>query len=202
MPQDPPTPHQRDTLWEHIRGSIDAGYGLVANIVAPPSNYPRASYTSTISPAYHGGTVYHYVAVMGYARDAAGVAHVWVADSGFSPYGYWCTLAQLASLIPPKGYAYPADALTRTRTGGLFMSLPPERQEDLARKIDAIHHELTTRFRSRAEDPLTGEQSTFEDTLVGYTLEADKKLEALTAVRLPGLQKTVDALTTLFKSPK
>lgn len=104
MPNDPPSAAQTDVLWEHVTNSINAGYGVVANIVAPPSNYPRAVAPSTISPAYAGGTVYHYIAVMGWRDD--GVRKVWVADSGFSPYGYWLSLNQLASLIPPKGYCY------------------------------------------------------------------------------------------------
>ena len=106
MPNDPPTSAQRDRLWQHLTGSIDAGYGLVANIVAPPNNYPRPSYKSTQALQYSGGTVYHYVAAMGYAIDGNGVKHVWIADSGFKPYGSWVTFAQLATLIPPKGYAY------------------------------------------------------------------------------------------------
>ncbi|MGW5147513.1 C39 family peptidase [Rhodococcus koreensis] len=101
MRDDPPTPLQVDRLWQDIRSSIDAGFGVSVNIVAPPSNYPRGV-KGSVSPAYSGGTVYHYVAVMGY--DDAEEA-VWVADSGFRPFGYWCSLAQLSSLIPPKGYA-------------------------------------------------------------------------------------------------
>lgn len=106
MPNDPPKAEEREALWGHVTASIDSGYGLVANIVAPPSNYPRASYKSTINLKYSGGTVYHYVAVMGYATDKYGQRHVWIADSGFSPYGSWITFEQLATLIPPKGYAY------------------------------------------------------------------------------------------------
>ena len=106
MPNDPPTSAQRERLWQHLAGSIDAGYGLAVNIVAPPNNYPRPSYTSTQALAYSGGTVYHYVAAMGYAIDGNGVKHVWLADSGFRPYGSWVTFSQFATLIPPKGYAY------------------------------------------------------------------------------------------------
>ena len=106
MPNDPPTSAQRDRLWQHLTGSIDAGYGMVVNIVAPPNNYPRPSYTSTQALQYSGGTVYHYVAAMGYAIDGNGVKHVWIADSGFAPYGSWVTFSQFATLIPPKGYAY------------------------------------------------------------------------------------------------
>lgn len=104
MPNDPPRGDQKERLWNDIVASINAGHGVVANIVAPPSNYPRAVSPSTISPAYKGGTVYHYIALMGYSTH--GQRKVWVADSGFTPYGYWISFDQLATLIPPKGYAY------------------------------------------------------------------------------------------------
>ncbi|MGW8592561.1 glycoside hydrolase family 19 protein [Dietzia sp. NPDC055877] len=52
---DPPTAAQRDTVWAHVTGSIDAGCEMVANIVAPPGNYPRGSNTSTISPPTPAG---------------------------------------------------------------------------------------------------------------------------------------------------
>ncbi|MGW1740444.1 C39 family peptidase [Nocardia sp. NPDC001965] len=100
MPNDPPTDSQVETLWTDIRRSIDAGYGVIANIVAPPGNFPRGV-KGSVSPAYSGSTVYHYIALMGY--DLAARA-VWVADSGFWPYGYWIALEQLGTLIPPKGY--------------------------------------------------------------------------------------------------
>ncbi|MCK8671013.1 C39 family peptidase, partial [Rhodococcus sp. HM1] len=103
MPADPPTSAQKDRLWADITASINGGRGVVANIVAPPPNYPKAVAPSTISPAYSGGDVYHYVAVMGYADTD--IRRVWIADSGFAPYGYWCSFDQLTSLIPPKGYA-------------------------------------------------------------------------------------------------
>lgn len=106
MPNDPPTAAQREKLWQHIKASVDAGFGVAANIVAPPSNYPRPSYTSAQHLQYQGGTVYHYVALMGYAVDSKGGRHVWWADSGFAPYGCWVSLEQTATLIPPKGYAY------------------------------------------------------------------------------------------------
>lgn len=106
MPNDPPNAAQKNTLWANIVNSIDGGHGVVANIVAPPSNYPRPSYKSGTRLEYRGGTVYHFVALMGYATDSRGVKHVWLADSGFPPYGCWITFEQLASLIPPKGYAY------------------------------------------------------------------------------------------------
>ncbi|MGI5222164.1 C39 family peptidase [Nocardia sp. CA-290969] len=104
MPNDPPTHAQRDRLWQHITASIDAGWGVIANIVAPVDNYPRGVKGST-SPAYGGGKVFHYFAVMGYDDVARAV---WVADSGFRPFGYWLAFDQLCTLIPPKGYAYAA----------------------------------------------------------------------------------------------
>ena len=103
------TQAQRDTLWEHLVRSINAGRGVAANIIAPPTNYPRAAYTSDTSLRYGGGTVYHYIALMGVAEDSAG-RYVWWADSGFSPYGCWITLEQTASLIAGKGYAWPYDS--------------------------------------------------------------------------------------------
>jgi predicted chitinase len=104
MPNDPASPAQREDLWEDVRDSVDAGYGVVANIVAPPNNYPRGV-NGSVSPQYGGGTVYHYFAIMGYS-DKGGARAFWVADSGFAPYGYWCSLEQMSTLIPPKGYAY------------------------------------------------------------------------------------------------
>ncbi|WP_052313667.1 C39 family peptidase [Nocardia thailandica] len=100
---DPAAPEQVERLWRDIVASIEAGFGVVANIVAPVDNYPRGV-RGSVSPSYSGGTVYHYIAVMGYS-DEDGARSVWIADSGFRPFGYWLSFAQLATLIPPKGYA-------------------------------------------------------------------------------------------------
>ncbi|MFC0314476.1 C39 family peptidase [Gordonia phosphorivorans] len=104
-PKDPPTAALKDQLWNHLRASIDAGFGMVANIVSPPSNRWRLAKPSTVAPNYGSVTVWHYVAIMGYS-DVGGVRKVWVADPGFAPHGWWATLDSLASLIPPKGYSY------------------------------------------------------------------------------------------------
>jgi predicted chitinase len=106
MPNDPPTQAQKDKLWADIVRSIDAGYGVVMNFVAPPSNYPRGVDDSP-NPSYGGGTIYHYVPAMGY-NDGDGDPSqraVYIADPGFSPHGYWISFDQCATLIPPKGYA-------------------------------------------------------------------------------------------------
>ena len=63
MPNDPPSPAQRERLWRDLVRSIDAGWGVIMNWVAPPWNYARGV-KGSISPAYHGGWVYHYVAAM------------------------------------------------------------------------------------------------------------------------------------------
>lgn len=148
MPQDPPTGDQKQRLWVDIQTSINAGHGVVANIVAPADNYPRAVYPSTISPAYAGGTVYHYIALMGYRDD--GQRKVWVADSGFSPFGYWITLDQLATLIPPKGYAYStAPPLTPKQEEGFLMALTHEEQyevlhtvRDLKKRVEKVEADV------------------------------------------------------------
>ncbi|MDI3403643.1 C39 family peptidase [Streptomyces cavernicola] len=96
MPDDPPTQAQKDLLWSDIVADVDHGYPIVANIVAPPGNQP---------PGYPSDqTVYHYFTVIGY-DDVQGT--VLIADP--ASFGgnqiYWLSFAQLASLIPPKGYA-------------------------------------------------------------------------------------------------
>lgn len=161
MPNDPPSPDQRDRLWADITGSINAGFGVIANIVAPPSNYPRAVAPSTISPAYSGGTVYHYFAVMGYS-DVGGRRY-WIADSGFSPFGYWISHDQLATLIPPKGYAY-STAQPEDTTMGF--------NDEDRRMLREVHRELTQLLPSRSayrttDDPI--------DTMAGLVINTDAR---------------------------
>jgi len=105
MPNDPPTKAQRDTLRRNIIRSIDTGYGVIVNIVSPPNNRFRPTKGSTRFLYPQWGTIWHYVAVMGYDDDQDAY---WVADPGFSPHGGWVTGDSLATLIPPKGYAYSA----------------------------------------------------------------------------------------------
>lgn len=108
---EPVSDAQVERLWKDIVRSIDAGRGVVLNFESPPWNRPRASYTSNVQPAWGGNyTIYHYVAGMGYAIDDKGDRHIWIADPGFRPFGYWVTLEQAAKLIVPHAYAYAADA--------------------------------------------------------------------------------------------
>lgn len=102
LPQDPPSQSQKDKLWADLTNSINGGYGLVMNWVAPPANYPKGIKGSP-NPSYGGGVVYHYVSCMGYDDNPAQRA-CWIADSGFQPFEYWCSFDQVATLIPPKGY--------------------------------------------------------------------------------------------------
>lgn len=99
-----PTPVQSDQLWTNVVGSINSGHGVVFNWDAPPDNYP-VGVKGSVSPSYGGGEVMHYVACMGY-DDTPGARALWIADPGFSPFEYWISFDQAASLIPPKGYAY------------------------------------------------------------------------------------------------
>ena len=99
MPNDPPTPGQRDQLWRDLTRSIDNGFPFVANIVAPPSNHP---------PGYpNDRTIYHYFTVIGYNGETR---QAYIADP--ASFGgnqkYWLSFDQLATLIPPKGYTGPA----------------------------------------------------------------------------------------------
>jgi hypothetical protein len=95
MPNDPPSPAQHDQLWRDVVLGVDAGFPIVANIVAPPSNHP---------PGYPNETIFHYFTAIGYNPNTR---EVYIADpANFSGNSqYWLTLDKLASLIPPKGYS-------------------------------------------------------------------------------------------------
>ncbi|RZQ63850.1 C39 family peptidase [Amycolatopsis suaedae] len=95
MPNDPPTQAQRDLLWRDIVLDVDKGYAIVANIVAPANNHP---------PGYPNYTVYHYFTIIGYNAENSTVKIADSANFGGNQI-YWLTFNQLATLIPPKGYA-------------------------------------------------------------------------------------------------
>lgn len=143
MPHDPPKADEKELLWKRIVGSINGNVGVAANIWVPPSNYPKASYKSTQNLQYSGGFVMHYLCVMGYAVDEAGVRHVWLADSGFAPYGSWITFSQFATLIPPREYAYAADWQGSTEIASKEDDMTP----DQAKKLDHIYNQLTGSFK-------------------------------------------------------
>lgn len=72
---------------------------------------------------------------------------------------------------------------------GLFVSLPVERQEDLANKIDRIHFELTNLFQSRFADE--NGPSEYRDTLVGFMLNTDNVTYDMHANMLPAIWKVI-----------
>jgi hypothetical protein len=96
LPHDPPTPEEKSRFWDDLVRSIDQNYPVVANIVAPPSNHP---------PGYpNNDTIFHYFTVIGYNPDTR---EAYIADpANFGGHQqYWLTFDQLATLVPPKGYA-------------------------------------------------------------------------------------------------
>ena len=117
-----PDAARKEVIWDHVVRSIRAGYGVIMNWVAPPSNYPRGVKGST-SPAYGGGTIYHYVAVMG-LDDTPGARALWIADSGFRPFGYWVSFDQACTLLVPKAYCY-ADLNVAAPAPAPVASTPP-----------------------------------------------------------------------------
>ncbi|BDY33145.1 C39 family peptidase [Mycolicibacterium mageritense] len=142
LPQDPPSFGQKEALWANLKRSIDGGFGVVMNWVAPPSNKPRGV-KGSVSPRYSGGTTYHYVAAMGYDDNPAARA-VWIADSGFQPFGYWISFDQCASLIPPKGYAY---ADVAPAAGG--PSTPPADPAPTADQVSTLAQAMSPTSLSR-----------------------------------------------------
>ena len=126
LPNDPPSQDQIEALWINVKGSIDAGFGTILNFQSPPNNRPQGT-RGSVSPNYPAGgeTIYHYVAGMGVAQDADGSRHVWIADPGFSPFGYWCSLEQVAGLIVPHAYAFAAARAVLVSTVTPAPAVPP-----------------------------------------------------------------------------
>ena len=138
LPHDPITPEQKDRLWADILRSINAGWGIVQNWVAPPGNKPIGIKGSP-NPSYGGGTTYHYIAVMGY-DDNPDQRACWIADSGFWPFEYWCSFDQVATLIPPKGYTYAAQQQDEGDTD--MANVPQEQWDKLVADVTDIRMQL------------------------------------------------------------
>jgi predicted chitinase len=106
LPNDPPTDAEVETFWNHLRESIDAGFGILMNFISPSNNPPFPIKGSGPCPTFYSyGVVYHYTSAAGYSDDG-GERAVWVVDSGGAPFGYWLTCRQTAILCAGKGYAY------------------------------------------------------------------------------------------------
>lgn len=96
MPNDPASAAQKDQLWSDITHSIDNGYVVVANIVAPPGNQP---------PNYPADqTIYHYLTVYGYDQNTQQVQIADPANFGGTTR-YSLSFDQFSTLVPPKGYS-------------------------------------------------------------------------------------------------
>ncbi|AXH49781.1 endolysin [Gordonia phage Pleakley] len=108
------TPSIIEQFRKDLKKSVDAGFGIGANIMVPPTNYPRT--TRGERAAYSGGWVYHYFSVMGYNLGSDEAA---VADSGFRDYFYWIKIPQLVSMIAGKGYTAARNAKSPEFLGAL-----------------------------------------------------------------------------------
>lgn len=111
-PTDPMNAAQKDRFWRDLTASIDGGFGVVVNIVAPPNNPPRAVKGSVAPPYPRSSTTLHYASLMGY-DDSPNARAVWFADSAAfgGITGFWCPFdgpGSICSLITPKGYCYAA----------------------------------------------------------------------------------------------
>lgn len=77
----------------------------------------------------------------------------------------------------------------------IFMALSDAEQRELLDKTRRIHHEMTHEFQSLVTNE-QGEQSTFRATMMGYVLQADRKLESMHQHLIPGV---LTAIQKLFK---
>lgn len=144
LSKEPVSKSQIDTLWKNVVRSIDAGRGVILNFEAPPNNKPRGT-RGSVSPAYGGwNTIYHYVAGMGYAQDDDGSRHIWVADPGFRPFGYWISLEQVATLIVPHAYAFAADAPVKAQPKVEPKPAPANPVDVLTARLDKISQAFAT----------------------------------------------------------
>jgi hypothetical protein len=98
---DPPTQAQRDGLAQDLVRNVSEGFPLVANVIS-----------GWRPPGYPGGTIYHYVAVVGYDQGGERVLIADPASDGAAgaswtnvPRTYWISLWDLGTWIGGKGYA-------------------------------------------------------------------------------------------------
>ena len=73
-----------------------------------------------------------------------------------------------------------------------------------AKKLDTVHHELTHRFQSRydLEEFRNGkikETEIFDDTLVGYTLENNRRGE-INRRKIEAIEDKVDEILAILKA--
>lgn len=73
-----------------------------------------------------------------------------------------------------------------TSQKGPLMALSDQEQRELLEKTRTIHHELTHRFQTRVRNQ-DGNLEPYRDTLVGYVLETDRKVEDMHKNMLPSI---------------
>jgi hypothetical protein len=98
---DPPSQAERDLLKQDIVYDLSRGWPLVANVVS-----------GWRPPGYPGGTIYHYVAIVGYDQGGDLVLIADPAGDGAGgsswtnvPRTYWISVYDLGTWIGGKGYA-------------------------------------------------------------------------------------------------
>jgi hypothetical protein len=97
---DPPSQAERDLLKQDIVYDLSRGWPLVANVVS-----------GWRPPGYPGGTIYHYVAIVGYDQGGDLVLIADPAGDGAGgsswtnvPRTYWISVYDLGTWIGGKGY--------------------------------------------------------------------------------------------------
>ncbi|PZO98548.1 MAG: 1,4-beta-N-acetylmuramidase [Corynebacterium urealyticum] len=94
---------------------------------------------------------------------------------------YRGTRAQLESIFTGK---------KTTSEKGPLMALSDQEQRELLEKTRTIHHELTHRFQTRVRSQ-DGDLEPYRDTLVGYVLETDRKVEDMHKNMLPSIWRKI-----------
>lgn len=94
---------------------------------------------------------------------------------------YRGTRAQLESIFTGK---------KTTSEKGPLMALSDQEQRELLEKTRTIHHELTHRFQTRVRSQ-DGDLEPYRDTLVGYVLEMDRKVEDMHKNMLPSIWRKI-----------
>jgi hypothetical protein len=98
---DPPTSAQRNQLKSDLIKNIGAGYAMVGNVIS-----------GWRPPGYPPGTIYHYIAIVGYDQSGDRVLIADPAGAGAAgtkwvnvPKTYWISTWDLGTWIGGKGYA-------------------------------------------------------------------------------------------------
>lgn len=99
---DPAGASHKAQLKKDLVASVNAGYALVGNVVS-----------GWRPPGYPTGTIYHYVAIIGYAQNGDSALIADPAGRGAAgprwqnvPSSYWVTTDNLGRWIGGKGYAF------------------------------------------------------------------------------------------------